>query len=192
MLTNVQGESEEHMFCKKTLFEELPKTLKPELEKQLGEVRADVYFVYKGNKIAVEFQKSNLSIDYIEQKNNAYLEQGIYVLWVLVEELNDEGGITSLSKWKKYIKNLYFGKLYYWSYKERLFYQYTFGKHTRLVTTGEWQTGPSGSRYFSEGGSYERAYKSIFTFDKKQIDPEFKAVTAKPFHSIPYRKIIQL
>ena len=79
------GESEEHRRCKEEIFVSLRASQcfsVVELEKYLGDVRADVYFEdWCGGRVAIEVQRSNLSVDEITHRTDVYRDLGIAVLW---------------------------------------------------------------------------------------------------------------
>ncbi len=112
-----KGESEAHRNCKQSIFEALkvaPGVTECELEKHFGRVVSDVFFVLGDRKVAIEVQISNLTINRIIERTEAYSDLGIYVLWMSLfdNRLNKVPYAPKL--WEKWLHATYFGRVYYW------------------------------------------------------------------------------
>lgn len=102
------GEGEHHMAAKQFFYNNLKKYVSVELEKVLDEVRADVYFEYKGKKVAIELQDSAISIDEIKRRTLAYNKQGVVVWWICLDwKLARINMVTKVKKWQRYLYKTY-------------------------------------------------------------------------------------
>ena len=110
------GESYEHLLAKQAIFESLvryPFVTDLELEKNLGCSVADVYAKIYGAPVAVEIQKSYLSIEDIRRRTLNYHKLGIAVLWAGL--WRDELSFSYVPElWEKWCHAAYYGKVYYW------------------------------------------------------------------------------
>ena len=123
------GESEEHMNAKMEIAESLSKHNHVhhcwiELPlKELG-VRPDILFTpkrYNNVAVAVEVQRSDISIDIIRERTekyyraNIYGDLDIYLIWVLLGEAElGEDGYHRPKEWESYLHNFPYHRLYYW------------------------------------------------------------------------------
>lgn len=110
------GESEIHHRSKLELYDSLMNNTSCAnvcVEKDFGFSRADVYAEINGVRVAVELQKSNLSIDDLIRRTENYKKLNISVLWLLVglKDL-DYKGRYSPSQWERWFHTAYFGKMY--------------------------------------------------------------------------------
>lgn len=85
------SESQDHLKAKKGIKDYLKNKFKSfrvlELEKWIcnKSIRPDIYIeTKKGNKIAIEVQASQLTIDQIIRRTKKYYDNNIYVLWLLI------------------------------------------------------------------------------------------------------------
>lgn len=110
-----KGESEIHYIIKlmllKYLLENNCKGV--EIEKYFKEVRPDVCFEKDNEKVAIEIQKSNISIELITHRMECYKKLGIAVLWLLVGYTQNEYEEHSIKKHEKFLHTLYYGKTYW-------------------------------------------------------------------------------
>lgn len=112
-----EGESEAHRKCKESIYLELAKVAHVEhleLEVNFGAVVADVFCYISGVPVAIEVQRSNLSIAQITARTQEYEKLGINVLWLALysEKLGNEN--YSPKAWEKWCHAAYFGRVYYW------------------------------------------------------------------------------
>lgn len=129
------GEGEVHMFAKRSIYDALkahPDALNCALERYLGEVRPDISLRIRGVPVAVEIQKSTISIDLIKHRMAAYTAKGIHVVWVApalpkmtthqnieaAEAADDEDieddEVYRPRLWERYLHMLALGRLYFW------------------------------------------------------------------------------
>ena len=112
-----KGESEAHRNCKQSIFEALkvsPSITECELEKNFGRVVSDVFFVLDDRKVAIEVQVSNLTMNRIIERTEAYNDLGIYVLWLPLFNRKLNEAPYAPKSWEKWLHATYFGRVYYW------------------------------------------------------------------------------
>tara|TARA_R110002110_G_scaffold97859_4_gene250929 strand:- start:607 stop:960 length:354 start_codon:yes stop_codon:yes gene_type:complete len=64
--------------------------------------------------VAIEVQKSKLSVDEITRRTKKYHDLGIYVLWLALHNSNLSDDKYSPSAWERWCHATYFGRVYYW------------------------------------------------------------------------------
>lgn len=112
-----QGESEYHRACKQSIFDFLNQSedvTDCELEKDLGKVVPDIYFVKDTVKVAIEVQISSLTMSKIIERTEEYNRLGVYVLWLPVFDDALEEEMYAPKQWEKWIHATYYGRVYYW------------------------------------------------------------------------------
>lgn len=149
-----QGETEEHHRAKLAIYEALqnaPNVTGVEIEKDLGTAVADVYAIISGRPVAIEVQRSNLSVATITSRTATYRALGVAVLWVGLptDHLDDER--YSPTAWEKWCHAAYFGRVYYWESGETLTPVH-FNPHEIYVEPRSWFE--SGGNEQSAGGYY--------------------------------------
>ena len=111
-------ESEAHRGAKWEIYQSLQaesEVADVRMEHSFSEVRADVSFLWKGQRVAIEVQASHLASDVLEERTLAYTRKNIAVLWTpLFREEIWLGNRYAPRRWEKYIHGLYYGKVYYW------------------------------------------------------------------------------
>ena len=119
-----QGESDKHRECKQTIYELLLQNkdlvVNCEMEKSLGKVRPDIYFEKHGERIAIEVQVSNLTMEKIIYRTEQYNRLGVNVLWLPVAGDSFVDAWYGLCKfipkqWEKWLHATYYGRVYYWA-----------------------------------------------------------------------------
>lgn len=160
-----QGESDGHRNCKESIYDHLRQNQdlvkNCELEKNLGRVRPDIYFEKNGQRIAIEVQISNLTMEKIIYRTEQYRRLGVSVLWLPILTgtmwhvyLNSDD--YSPKQWEKWLHATYFGRVYYWSRKlDILPFHYD-----KVTLYKEW------SDY---GGGYEYASKRYKRLEKGNL-----------------------
>ena len=111
------GESENHRRCKAEIWvclKEAPRVVDLQLERPLGEVRADVSANINGVPVAIEVQLSNLSVADITRRTKEYTRRGIYVLWLARWKPALDSGRYSPKPWERWLHAAYYGRVYYW------------------------------------------------------------------------------
>lgn len=109
------GESSVHFECKTEIYNELlrrPGVASCELERGLGSVRPDISFYYNGTPIAIEVQKSTISVELAEKRTREYAAKGIYLLWL--QPLMYLPERYAPKAWEKWTHTLYYGRVYSW------------------------------------------------------------------------------
>ena len=157
-----QGETGQHYFAKLAIFDalKLESNVKDaEVEKDFGISVADVYAVIDGTPVAIEIQRSNLSVSNITERTVNYHRLGISVLWVALPSINLWSKKYSPGAWEKWCHAAYFGRVYYWD-SGQYFHAVHFGKHFLHVEHKTWYE--SGGFENSAGG-YERISKRYKT-----------------------------
>jgi len=125
-LTSSSAESYAHKALKHLLydsfFENTHIIAVREMEKYFGNRFADVYFQLKsGEKVVIEIQNSNITIQDLKKRTQDYNRLGIYVLWLIHGEgncvvskkypINAKG--QKISPTEKYLHQVYGGRVYY-------------------------------------------------------------------------------
>lgn len=161
-----EGETEEHRKCKFGIYTSLsknPHVTDLELEKSFGSVIADVYCRINDEPVAIEVQRSKLSVNDITQRTKEYAKLGIYVLWVGLYNTRIEKAFVdkklSPNAWEKWCHAAYFGRVYYW-YQDDWLIPVHFAEHKLYVKYSEWYD-YSGS--LQSAGGFERATKRFRT-----------------------------
>lgn len=125
-----EPESKTHLEAKKYFFNKLKEDNyfdSAEIEREIGDQLADLFFIKDGKKIAIEIQCSIQGKKKFRERTEKYNSKGIYVLWILYESFFPEKESTDMSiigknkivsgtKFRKSVRwlqsNLYFGRTY--------------------------------------------------------------------------------
>lgn len=157
-----EGETEAHRKCKESIYQNLStrtnvKNL--DLEADFGEVVADIYAVINGAPVAIEVQRSKLSVNEITRRTSIYNKLGINVLWLAIHNDKLANERYSPSAWEKWCHAVYFGRVYYWADGLNVV-PIHFSKHKLWVEESTWFE--SGGCERSEGGYYKtsKRYKT--------------------------------
>ena len=111
------GESQIHLNIKTSIYNDLikhPNVKACMIEAPLREygVRPDVLFsMYNDKAVVVEIQKSDISVDLIEERMSKYRGINYYVIWVLVPV---DKMTVNVKSWQKYLHGNSLGRVYYW------------------------------------------------------------------------------
>ncbi len=157
-----QGESDQHYSAKLAIFDALKaeqNVRDAEVEKDFGSSVADVYAVINGTPVAIEIQRSNLSVTDITSRTKNYYRLGICVLWVALSTEDLWSKKYSPSAWEKWCHAAYFGRVYYWD-SGQYFHAVHFGQHLLHVEYKTWYE-PGG--YENSAGGYDRTSKRYKT-----------------------------
>jgi competence protein CoiA len=151
------GESELHRTCKQTLFDCLNQEKGSaicELEKDLGKVVPDIFYIIGNVKVAVEVQISTLTMSQIIERTKEYYKLGIYVLWLPVfdNSLNDK--MYAPKQWEKWLHATYYGRVYYWLRNLTVVVVH-FDDYQLWVEESDWYT--SDGDEMSAGGYFKRS-----------------------------------
>lgn len=146
------------MRCKLEIFNALSQAAnvsEVELERDLGGSIADVYAVIRGVPVAVEVQRSKLSVNEITRRTLAYNQRGVHVLWIALPRDDLRKSRISPNAWEKWCHAAYYGKVYYWRAGAE-FEAFHFGDYQLHVPESSWYE--SGGFLHSVGG-YDRRSK---------------------------------
>jgi len=153
-----QGETEEHLKAKLGIYDALAlesNVADLELEKDFGISVADVYAKISGNRVAIEIQRSKVTIADICARTANYYNLGVAVLWVGLPDSELSSEKYSPSVWERWCHAAYFGRIYYWD-SGQVLRPVHFGPHYTYVEPTSWYE--SGGIERSEG-DYERIAK---------------------------------
>jgi len=153
-----EGESEQHRVAKLAIYDALraeSNVTGAELEKDFGISVADVFAFISNVPVAMEIQRSNLSVNEITQRTENYRQLGIAVLWIAFHRPELDTGKYSPNAWEKWCHAAYFGRVYYWVGGQSLLPTH-FNPFTLHVASTEWYE--SGGEHRSVGG-YDRPSK---------------------------------
>lgn len=118
-----QGETEQHRRAKISIYDALlskPNITDLELEKDFGTSVADIYARISGAQVAVEIQRSALTVNDIISRTQNYHRLGIAVLWVGLPNPKLITKQYSPRAWEKWCHAAYYGRVYYWDSSEVL------------------------------------------------------------------------
>lgn len=113
------GETEQHHKAKLEIFDALKlesNVADLEVEKDFGASVADVFARISGIPVAIEIQRSTLSVNDIARRTANYHRLGIAVLWIGLPTDLPSSRKYSPKAWEKWCHAAYFGRLYFWSY----------------------------------------------------------------------------
>jgi competence protein CoiA len=135
-----QGETEAHRRCKQSIYEALSKlnsVKQLDVEKDFDSAIADIFFSVNNIPIAIEIQRSSLSVNEIISRTKTYEKLGIYVLWLALfdEDLRKEK--YSPKAWEKWCHAVYFGRVYYWQ-SDLTIIPIHFGEYQLYVEESTW------------------------------------------------------
>ena len=157
-----EGESEAHRKCKETIYFDLMtqgNVTELDIEKDFGAVVADIYCKIDGVPVAIEVQRSNLSVNQITQRTSVYFKLGINVLWLALfdKKLNDDK--YSPTAWMKWCHAAYFGRVFYWI-EGLAVLPVHYGTYSLDVESTSWFDSDGNE---SSGGGYSKASKRYKT-----------------------------
>jgi competence protein CoiA len=160
------NESAHHKMMKKTI-KEIVETyndcLASDLEHKIGSRIADYYFEVRSRfggirRVIVECVQSHTDIDVFRAKNEDYVKQGVYVIWLfnLTRFLNKDNSFKEVVRTNEIIKEchtMYYGKVYAIDIHNKEIYGIHLDKIVRYTESqtlyDEW-----GEEYEVGGGSY--------------------------------------
>lgn len=157
-----KGETEQHLRAKLGIYDALAlesNVVDLELEKDFGISVAHVYAKISGTPVAIEIQRSKLSVADICARTSNYYKLGIAVLWIGLPGDDLSRGKYSPSAWERWCHAAYFGRVYYWE-RGQVLRAVHFGDYRIYVEATSWYE--SGGNERSAGG-YERISKRYKT-----------------------------
>jgi len=139
------GETDVHYAAKLAIYDSIRAkgtASRVELEYRLiPGVRPDVYFEIRGNKVAVEIQKTAQTIEEMQRRTVAYDILNVHVAWVLPAGaptwINADDAVCRVQIWHEFLHASYFGRVYYWQH-DRFVRAAHFGKCYREIPEGNW------------------------------------------------------
>ena len=111
------GETEQHLAAKLGVYYALLKDKNVtdlEVEKDFGVSVADVYARISDTPVAIEIQRSALSVNETIARTRNYHRLGIAVLWIGLVRPTLAGKKYSPAAWEKWCHAAYFGRVYFW------------------------------------------------------------------------------
>jgi competence protein CoiA len=175
------GETEQHLRAKLAIYDELsgePHVTELEVEKDFGSSFADLYARINGVPVAIEIQKSNLSVADITARTKNYFRLGINVLWVGLSSPDLLRKKYSPHAWERWCHAAYFGRVYYWE-GGQMFRVVHFGEYKIYIEERSWYE--SGG-YEQSAGGYDRTSKRY----KTPIQGE-SVLLSRSFHPVKKR-----
>lgn len=148
-------ESAEHLEAKLAIHDALradPAVTDVRLEAPVGDAAvADVLAKIRGQWVAIEVQRSELTAASIAQRTANYHARGVSVLWVALTGPESTDDRYSPSVWERWVHFAYYGRIYYWTQGQTVT-PYHLGEHTLYVAPSSWFK--HGDLHY--GGGYER------------------------------------
>jgi competence protein CoiA len=152
-----KGETEAHHRAKLAIYDALraePHVADVELEKDLGGSVADVYARVSGLPVAIEIQRSSLTVNEIVVRTERYHRVGIAVIWVGLPTADLSSQRYAPRAWEKWCHAAYFGRVYYWES----------GQILRVVHFDHYYIHVASSTWYQDGqeqsaGGYDRISK---------------------------------
>jgi competence protein CoiA len=152
-----KGETEQHHLAKLAIFDALrgeAGVSDLELEKNFGSNVADVYARLSGAPVAIEIQRSVLTVNEISARTQGYHQLGIAVLWIGLPNQDLSSERYTPRAWEKWCHAAYYGRVYYWEQGQMLRVVH-FDPYTIHVASSSWyQDGSEQS-----AGGYDRNSK---------------------------------
>lgn len=111
------GETMQHMRAKLAIYDALslePSITNLDIEKSFGSSIADVYAKIRGEAVAVEIQRSTLSVNDIVARTEKYQKLGIAVLWIGLPRPEIFTNKYNPQAWERWCHAAYYGRVYYW------------------------------------------------------------------------------
>jgi competence protein CoiA len=108
------GETEQHLQAKLAIYDALAQETNVsdlELEKDFGISVADVFALISGVKVAIETQRSALTVNDITTRTSNYHLLGIAVLWIGLQKPDIHSAQYSPRAWEKWVHAAYFGRV---------------------------------------------------------------------------------
>lgn len=171
-----KGESQLHYKVKRALYlalKEHPNCQKCELERVLKGVRPDVSLVINKAYVAIEVQKSNISIEDVERRIRAYSALGIHSIWILPVSspktiMHAEDDVYRSKNWERHLHQLHRNRLYYW-HSDALVMPYHYGAFYTYKAPKEWYDEYGNVQYGGDTWEEKKALKKPIRFPGKPL-----------------------
>lgn len=111
------GETMQHMQAKLAIYDALAQedcVTDLDVEKSFGISIADVYAKIRGEAVAIEIQRSTLSVNDIVARTMNYQQLGIAVLWIGLPRTEIFTTKYNPQAWERWCHAAYYGRVYYW------------------------------------------------------------------------------
>ena len=191
------GETDAHHKAKKGIFEALkinPNCSYCELEQKINNVVPDIYAIIKKVPVAIEVQRSNMTVQNVYDRTVARHKNGLSVIWVIpsIDQLKifreDNQDVSRVPKWLECLHALAYGRIYVWSGNGETVIPIHFDKFTRNIPPNEFYN--SYGEYMEVGG-YDKVLKDrkVVTHapqDFIDIGTDFYSSKREYFHTKNY------
>ena len=155
--TRGQGMSEQHYQVQLAIFDALSQegnVTELEMERDFGSSIPDVFARISGTPVAIEIQRSSLSVNDIRARTQNYHQLGISVLWIGLQNPNLATSKYNPSAWERWCHATYYGRVYYWEQSQVL----------KVVHFDQYQIQVPHSTWYQDGseqsaGGYEKRSK---------------------------------
>ena len=151
------GETEQHFRAKLGIFDALREqsnVAELEIEKDFGTSVADVYARISGVAVAIELQRSALSVSDITARTRNYHRLGIAVVWLGLPASLPVETKYSPKAWEKWCHAAYFGRVYFWSHGQVIQPVHFDSYHIHVAATSWYEDGSEQS-----AGGYDKRSK---------------------------------
>lgn len=187
------GETDLHRQAKLAIFDMLsasPNCINVALEASIkGIVRPDVRARIRGTPVAIEVQRSTLSVKEIERRTRCYRDMQIYVIWIQPFGAPFEGERISPHQWEKWVHGLYFGRIHHWNGGFEIIPVH-YGDDLIWVPESEWYE--EGGNLRQEGGYYKtsKRWRTAKLGEPCFID-DCRPIQREPWQDVPVANIWQ-
>ena len=151
------GETEQHLRAKLGILDALrgqSNIAELEVEKDFGTSVADVYARISGVAVAIELQRSALSVNDITARTRNYHRLGIAVIWLGLPASLPVEAKYSPKAWEKWCHAAYFGRIYFWSHGQVIQPLHFDSHHIHVAATSWYEDGSEQS-----AGGYDKRSK---------------------------------
>lgn len=132
-----RGETPRHREVKEAIYNALSALgIEADLECGLERRRADIFFRYRGRDIAVEVQRSRITIEEMIQRTRDHSKASCATVWVLTDPPPVSGERLRVPAWVRELHRLYFGVVFY-HYRADLLQPCALLNSTRIVPERE-------------------------------------------------------
>lgn len=153
-----KGETAQHLTAKIEIHDALAlqqNVTELELEKDFGTSIADVYARISGVPVAIEIQRSKVSVAEITERTKNYRRLGIAVIWIGLPDSNLSLNRYSPCAWEKWCHAAYFGRVYYWIAGQTL-RPVHFAPYSTYIEPKSWYDSSGNEQY---AGGYDKFSK---------------------------------
>ena len=117
-----KGESKEHLRAKILIYEwakerKMSCELEMPLDTPMGKRIADIYIEHKGNRFAIEIQKSPIEDIDLEKRTESYRSISVHVIWVPMLKKNE-----NIPNWQTWIILANNNRCWFWDHEEEGFW----------------------------------------------------------------------